>query len=75
MGPPSLNIDSPDYALPSLSSEGNIDSAKIGAALLGGAKPSFTEGGAWGGLILGTWLGSTANSFPATPLQELLRAL
>lgn len=39
MGPASLNIDSPDYALPSLSSEGNMDSAKIGAALSSSSLP------------------------------------
>merc|ERR1719237_777254 len=45
MGPAGLNIDSPNFALPSLaSSEGNMDSAKIGAAISSSAhKPSLFQ--------------------------------
>merc|ERR1719239_467226 len=44
MGPAGLNIDSPDFALPSLSSEGNMDSVKIGAALSTSShKPSLFQ--------------------------------
>ena len=44
MGPTGLNIDSPDFALPSLSSEGNMDSVKIGAALSTSShKPSLFQ--------------------------------
>ena len=45
MGPAGLNIDSPNFALPSLaSSEGNMDSAKIGAAISSSShKPSLFQ--------------------------------
>ena len=44
MGATGMNIDSPDFALPSLSSEGNMDSAKIGAALSTSShKPSLFQ--------------------------------